>query len=101
MSLKAQDTVTLFEEVLFYFIFLFGYCRAWRDRSCCISLFCLNPRLVYLSLGFHMLLQHKDGGHTCDVLHSLGQIVSIVGEFWGQNTLSVYIFSWFGGLSTR
>ena len=30
-------------------------------------------------------------------IHSLGQIVSVVGEFWGQTTLSVYIFSWLGG----
>lgn len=30
-------------------------------------------------------------------IHSLGQIVSIVGEFGGQTTLPVYIFSWFGG----
>lgn len=30
-------------------------------------------------------------------IHSLGQIVSIVGEFWGQTTLSVYIFFWIWG----
>jgi hypothetical protein len=30
------------------------------------------------------------------VIHSLSQIVSIVGEFWGHTTLSVYIFSCFG-----
>lgn len=29
-------------------------------------------------------------------IHSLGQIVSIVGKYWGQTTLSVYILSKFG-----
>jgi hypothetical protein len=51
MSLKAQDTVTLIEEIILFLV------TVEHGELGLVAFICsLNPRLAYLSLGFHVLL---------------------------------------------